>query len=128
MVIHTGKCHCGAIRFEVEAPEVIDAIECNCSICELTGYLHLIVPVSRFRLIEGDEFITKYTFNTHTAEHMFCKICGIKPFYIPRSNPDGFDINVRCLDKDRIRNIHIEKFDGKNWEENARDLSHLSKD
>lgn len=127
MVIHTGQCHCGAIRFEVEAPEAIDAIECNCSICELTGYLHLIVPASRFRLIEGDKFITVYTFNTHTAKHTFCKICGIKPFYIPRSNPDGYDINVRCLDKDRIRNIYIEKFDGKNWEENARELFHLSK-
>lgn len=128
MTLHKGSCHCGAVSFEVEAPEVIDAIECNCSICKLTGYLHLIVPASRFRFIKGKGSLTTYTFNTGVAKHTFCSICGIKPFYIPRSNPDGYDINVRCLDASTIKNINIEKFDGRNWEKNAEELSHLSEE
>lgn len=128
MVTHGGACHCGAVKFEVDAPEELDIIECNCSICEMAGFLHLIVPASRFRLIDGKDFLTTYTFNTGVAKHTFCKRCGIKPFYIPRSNPDGYDVNVRCLDKDRIKNINIEQFDGKNWEENADRLSGLSHD
>jgi hypothetical protein len=128
MTLHKGSCHCGAVSFEVEAPEVINAIECNCSICKLTGYLHLIVPASRFRLIKGKGSLTTYTFNTGVAKHTFCSICGIKPFYIPRSNPDGYDINVRCLDASTIKNINIEKIDGRNWEKNAEELSHLSEE
>ncbi len=128
MTLHKGRCHCGAVRFEVEAPQVINAIECNCSICRLTGYLHLIVPASKFRLGQGKESLTTYTFNTGIAKHTFCKICGIKPFYIPRSNPDGYDVNVRCLDNIRIKSINIKKFDGMNWEQNAKVLGHLSKE
>jgi len=98
-MIYQGSCHCGASTFEVEAPEHIEADECNCSICTKSGFLHLIVPPSRFRLLTGREFITTYQFNTGTAKHTFCRVCGIKPFYTPRSNPDGIDINVHCLDR-----------------------------
>jgi len=94
----------------------------------MTGFLHLIVPASRFRLLEGGEYLTTYTFNTGVAKHTFCKNCGIKPFYIPRSNPDGFDINLKCLKKDKIKDIEVKQFDGRNWEENAGELSHLSED
>ena len=128
MVIHSGSCHCGAVKFEVKAPEIINAVKCNCSICEMTGYLHLIVPASRFRILGGSESLTTYTFNTGTAKHTFCKYCGIKPFYIPRSNPDGYDININCLDKDKIKDIKVELFDGRNWEKYAGKLSHLSKE
>ena len=69
----------------------------NCSVCRMTGFLHLIVPRSKFKLLLGSEFITTYQFNTGVAKHQFCKVCGIKSFYIPRSNPDGVDVNVRCL-------------------------------
>lgn len=124
-MLHTGSCHCGAVAFEVEAPDDIVAQDCNCSLCAKAGFLHLIVPAQKFRITRGAENLTTYTFNTGTAKHTFCKICGIKPFYIPRSNPDGIDINVRCLDTPP-RTLTIEPFDGRNWEQNAAALAHLS--
>ncbi len=123
---HKGKCHCGAVRFEVRLQESIEALECNCSICKMTGYLHVIVPASRFKLLEGNEVLTTYTFNTHKAKHRFCKICGIKSFYIPRSHPHGFSINLRCLDNSQFKEIRIIKFDGHNLEENAGELKELT--
>jgi hypothetical protein len=127
MMIYKGGCHCGVVQFEVEAPEEIECQDCNCSICSKSGYLHLIVPKSKFRLIEGEANLTTYTFGTAEAKHKFCKTCGIKSFYIPRSNPEGYDINVRCLDP-QPRKIMVEEFDGKNWESHAHKLSHLSKE
>ena len=124
---YKGSCHCGAIQFEAEAPEEVECQDCNCSICSKSGYLHLIVPESRFRLLQGEANLSTYTFDSGEAKHKFCKICGIKSFYIPRSNPDGYDVNVRCLDP-QPEKISIEPFDGKNWEQHAHKLSHLSKE
>ena len=124
---YQGGCHCGAVRFEVEFEEPIEVEDCNCSICAKTGFLHLIVPLSRFRLLQGKDNITTYTFNSGIAKHTFCKVCGIKPFYTPRSNPDGVDINVHCLDE-RPKKMNIVVFDGQNWEQNAHTLAHKSKD
>ncbi len=124
----SGGCHCGAVRFEVDLPQnSLTVQECNCSICRKSGFLHLIVPASRFRLIKGADALSVYKFNTYTAKHTFCRICGIKPFYVPRSNPDGYDVNVRCFDAEPA-NMKIEPFDGVNWEKNAAGLSHLSKE
>jgi len=128
LIKHTGGCHCGRIRFEVDAPAEIEAVECNCSICSKTGYLHLIVPESRFRLLKGAESLTTYTFNTGVARHLFCRVCGIKSFYVPRSNPDGYSINVRCLDRSSIRSITTRQFEGQSWEAHAAELTHLSSD
>lgn len=127
-MIHKGSCHCKSIQFSVEAPEKITVQQCNCSICSMTGFLHLIIPKSSFKLIKGKENLTTYTFNTGIAKHTFCKTCGIKAFYVPRSNPDGYSINLLCLDQTGFKDIRIEEFDGKNWEENAGKLEHLSKD
>jgi len=127
MMIYAGGCHCGAVRFEVEAPERFTALDCNCSLCAMTGFLHLIVPKSRFRLVKGEESITTYTFNTGVAKHMFCRTCGIKSFYVPRSNPDGIDVNVRCLDAPP-KDMAIEPFDGRNWEKDGASLAHLSRE
>jgi hypothetical protein len=124
---YQGSCHCGGIQFEVEAPDDLQVEECNCSICAKSGFLHLIVPKSKFRLLSAEEHISTYTFNTGVAKHMFCRICGIKPFYIPRSNPDGYDINVRCLDT-KPRSITIEQFDGQKWENHAHKLAHKSRE
>jgi hypothetical protein len=126
-LIYRGGCHCGAVRFEVEAPEVIEADLCNCSICLKSGYLHLIVPLNHFRLLSGRDSLTTYTFNTGVAQHTFCKTCGIKPFYTPRSNPDGIDINVNCLDSVPSE-VQITEFDGRNWEQHAHRLAHKSRD
>lgn len=121
----TGGCHCGAVRFEVQTPDEIELVECNCSMCSKTGYLHLIVPRSRFKLIKGKTRLTTYTFNTGTAKHLFCSICGIKSFYIPRSHPDGYSVNFRCLDKSDFHSIITTEFDGRQWEDNAGTLAPL---
>lgn len=128
LVVHHGGCHCGRVRYEVDAPAAIQALDCNCSLCRMTGFLHLIVPHARFRLLQGDEFLTTYAFNTGVAKHRFCNVCGIKSFYVPRSNPDGIDVNVRCLDPGSIASVSIAPFDGKNWERNAAAIAHLSHD
>ena len=116
MILHTGGCHCGRVRFEVDAPAELTVSECNCSICARTGYLHLVVPRSRFRLLQGDESLTTYTFNTGIAKHTFCATCGIKPFYVPRSHPDGFSVNARCIDSPTVKGMRITPIDGRNWE------------
>ena len=123
-----GGCHCGAVRFEAELPAVVEAQRCNCSICEKTGFVHMIVPESRFRLLKGGEALTSYAFNTGVARHLFCKVCGIKSFYRPRSNPDGWSVNARCLDDVEGLDIRIEAFDGRNWEAHGASLAHLSQD
>ena len=126
-VTHRGGCHCGRVAFEVDAPARIEAIECNCSICRMTGFLHLIVPASRFRLLRGADDLAEYTFNTGVAKHTFCRVCGVKPFYIPRSNPDGFDVNVHCLDRKTIAGIDITPFDDARRDENTAAIQHLSR-
>jgi hypothetical protein len=128
LIKHKGGCHCGRVRFEVEGPADMEAVECNCSICARTGFLHLIVPKSRFTLIQGSESLSTYTFNTGIARHLFCNVCGVKSFYIPRSNPDGYSVNVRCLDRDKINSITVTRFDGENWEKHATELAALSRD
>lgn len=125
-VTHRGGCHCRRVKFEVDATANIVVQDCNCSLCSLSGFLHLIVPRSSFRLISGHEFLTEYTFNTGVAKHIFCKVCGIKSFYIPRSNPDGVDVNARCLESGTVTKMTVEAFDGQNWEDNAAQLAHLS--
>jgi hypothetical protein len=113
----TGGCHCGAVRFEVLAPDEIEARECNCSVCRMTGYLHLIVEKERFRLTKGTDRIATYSFNTATAKHHFCSVCGVKSFYVPRSKPDGYSVNLRGFDDRQVRVTHIVPFDGRNWEQ-----------
>jgi len=112
----------------VDAPAELEAQLCNCSICSMTAYLHLIVPTSRFHLVQGAQDLTTYTFNTEVAQHRFCIHCGIKSFYIPRSNPDGVSVNVRCLEPETIAKIRITDFDGRNWEKHADELKHFSEE
>lgn len=126
-MIYKGSCHCQAITFEVEAREELEADLCNCSICTKSGYLHLIVPLSKFKLRSGADAISTYTFGSGVAKHTFCRVCGVKPFYTPRSNPDGIDINVNCLDT-KPMSLKVTEFDGKNWEQHAHNLAHKSKE
>lgn len=116
MTRHTGGCHCGCVRFEVLAPAQLEVTDCNCSICSKAGYLHLIVPKTQFKLLSGAEALTTYQFNTQTAKHLFCSVCGIKSFYVPRSHPDAYSVNARCLDAGTVRDLKIRQMDGVNWE------------
>lgn len=90
--------------------------ECNCSICSKSGYLHLIVPAESFKLLSGSDALSSYSFNTQTAKHLFCRTCGVKSFYVPRSHPDGFSVNVRCLDPGTVDAVAITKTNGREWE------------
>jgi hypothetical protein len=118
---YEGGCHCGVVRFKVKV-EKPEATDCNCSICTKKGFLHLIVPAENFTLLQGEDELTTYTFNTGIAKHLFCRICGIHSFYRPRSHPDSFDVNVHCLDGEVADRFHIVPFDGRNWEKNIEQL------
>jgi len=116
MITHTGSCHCGRVSFEVLAPAKLQVSECNCSMCSKAGFLHLVVPANRFKLLSGSEVLTTYRFNKETANHLFCSVCGIKSFYVPRSHPDGFSVNARCLDSETVEEITVTQINGRDWE------------
>lgn len=121
MINHHGGCHCGRVRFRVTA-ELTRVTDCNCSICAKKGFLHFIVAREQFELLAGAVDLVTYRFNTGIASHQFCRHCGIHPFYVPRSDPDKIDVNVRCLDGVDVDGLELIAFDGKNWEEaNSRD-------
>lgn len=111
LIIHRGGCHCRRVRFEVDASTKPEVLECNCSICAMSGFLHLVVPASRFRLLSGADDLSEYTFNTGTARHLFCRHCGVKSFYVPRSHPGGFSVNGRCLDAGTVAWFNVTPFD-----------------
>ena len=128
LVTHRGGCHCRRVRFEVDAPAELRVLDCNCSICRMSGFLHLIVPAARFRLLCGAEALVEYTFNTGAAKHRFCRHCGIKAFYVPRSHPDGIDVNARCLDPGTVAGLVVAPFDDNDREAATIAVAHLSRD
>ena len=113
----SGGCHCGAVRFEAELPESVEVLDCNCSICSMTGFRHLIVPHDDFRLLSGKDALTSYRFGTGAAEHLFCSRCGIKSFYQPRSHPNAWSVNLNALDDPGALKVEARAFDGRNWEQ-----------
>ncbi|WP_226996460.1 GFA family protein [Thalassotalea crassostreae] len=126
MAIYSGGCHCGNVKFEIDVDESTTLHSCNCSICSMTGYIHLIVPKTSFKLLTENNNLTCYQFNSKVAQHYFCSNCGIKSFYVPRSNPDGYSVNARCLDTTDWQQWSLEAFNGQDWESHAHKLSHLS--
>lgn len=119
----SGGCHCGAVRFHFDSPVDVELVDCNCSMCHRTGFLHMFVPHDIFMLECGDADLVSYRFGTETANHLFCRHCGIKSFYQPRSHPDAWSVNFRCLDEGHGLRPSIRPFDGRNdWEEARRDL------
>ncbi|MCO4769440.1 MAG: GFA family protein [Deltaproteobacteria bacterium] len=118
---YEGGCHCGAVRFAVTVRDRT-ALDCNCSICQKKGILHVIVDDADFDLLAGEQALCTYTFGTHTAKHQFCSVCGMHPFYRPRSHPDSWDVNARCLDGDALREFTVTPFDGRNWEDNVESI------
>jgi hypothetical protein len=110
------------VRFAVLAPAELEVADCNCSICSKSGYLHLIVEAARFTLLSGEQELVTYRFNTGVARHRFCRICGIKSFYVPRSHPEGYSVNARCLDPGTVRALQVRPFDGAHWEQSVAGL------
>ncbi len=117
-----GGCHCRAVRYEAEVPERVEILDCNCSICAMTGFRHLVVPHGDFTLLSGQNALTSYRFGTGAAEHLFCSICGVKSFYQPRSHPGAWSLNLNALDDPSGLEVSARAFDGRNWEEAAAGL------
>ena len=113
----SGGCHCKAVRFEADLPEAVEVLDCNCSICAATGFLHVVVPHACFHLLSGEQALTSYRFGTGAAEHLFCSICGIKSFYQPRSHPQAWSVNLNALDDATGLVVAIRPFDGRNWDQ-----------
>ena len=123
---YCGGCHCQSVRFSISIQKPIEEtkiILCNCSMCDKFGYLHLILPKNDVSFDTSFSQLTNYQFNTKTAKHYFCKTCGVKSFYQPRSHPDCWSVNARCLDDFSNSKFIIETFDGKNWEDNITKIS-----
>ncbi len=119
--VYQGGCHCKAVRFSIQLKQSVeksDITACNCSICEKVGFIHLIIPKNQFKLLTKWDDLANYQFNKKIAKHYFCKTCGVKSFYQPRSHPDCWSINVRCLDNIEAEHLTIDQFDGKNWQQN----------
>lgn len=112
-----GSCHCGAVRFAIRV-DLSRLTRCNCSICSKEGLLACYVPPDRFRLLQGEDELTLYQFNKKIANHFFCRRCGIHAFRNPRSYPDAYVVNVRCLDDFDLETAtyDVDLFDGRNWE------------
>lgn len=124
-LVCSGGCHCGAVRFRLRLPRRIEVRRCNCSICEMTGYVHLTVGKNDFQLLSGSERMREYRFNTGTARHLFCEVCGVKSYYVPRSHPDAFSVNLNCVELPGGIEVVWGEFDGRNWEANVHTIRHL---
>ena len=118
---YTGSCHCRGVEFKFKSDEFVQIWNCNCSICDMLNYQHLFVKHNLFELISGEELISEYNFESGSAKHYFCKKCGIKSFYQPRSHPEMFSINLRCVD-DPPEVKEIIHFDGINFEESIKKI------
>ncbi|EFN50805.1 hypothetical protein CHLNCDRAFT_28714 [Chlorella variabilis] len=116
LVTHQGQCHCGAVRFEFDAEPDLLAWDCDCDICAMKRNTHTIVPAARFRLLQGQDSLSCYQFNTRTAQHLFCTTCGICPFYRPRSNPDGYAVTIHCITSPTVASTRIRQIKGSEWE------------
>lgn len=116
MKTETGGCHCKKVRYEVEVDLAQPVIECNCSHCQIKGFLLSFVPATSFRLVSGEGDLTQYTFNTHKIGHLFCSTCGVQAFgkgEDSEGNPT-YAINVRSIDNIDLSVLNRLPYDGKN--------------
>lgn len=127
MAKHKGGCHCRAVQFEFDAPEEVRVTHCDCSVCNMTGFEHVFIPQEDVRFLSGKDKLTVYTFGTHAAKHMFCPVCGIKPLYIPRSHPECYSVNLRCVEAGTLSVGKTIEFNGQNWDENIEALREESR-
>jgi hypothetical protein len=114
MATYTGTCHCGAVRFEVEAVLEAGTLRCNCSICAKTRFWLAFVPAGRFRLLQGEEDLADYRFGAGRIRHRFCTRCGVKPFG-QTTDGQGVAVNVACLDDlspERLAALPVRYVDG----------------
>ena len=118
---YTGGCHCGGVKYKFKSDQSVEIWNCNCSICDMINYQHLFVKHELFELISGDDLLLEYKFESGSAKHFFCKRCGIKSFYQPRSHPEMYSINLKCVD-DPPEIKEVIYFDGINFEESIKNI------
>ena len=115
-----GSCHCGRVTFEVDA-NPCELTDCSCSLCRRKGSIYLkISEIDALRILSGEAELSVYEFNTKTAKHYFCRVCGIHPFHRPRFAPERWSVNARCLEDLDLSAYPHTTFDGRNWERSAR--------
>lgn len=95
--LYQGSCHCGAVKFSVKSALTATA-RCNCSLCRRKGAVMTVAAPEDFQLLCGEDSLSVYQWNTRTAKHYFCRVCGIYTFHRPRTNPDVYRVNVGCLE------------------------------
>ena len=115
MPTYKGSCHCGAAQSEVDIPNLKQVRVCDCSICTKRGALNIRVNAQDFRLLSKLEDLTLYQYHTMTAKNYFCPVCGIMPFRCPRTAPDVWTVNARCLDGVDLEALEIEKIYGSQY-------------
>ena len=111
---HTGSCHCGAVRYEVET-DLEEVLECNCSHCYRKGFQLVFVAPDKFTLKQGEDAVGQYLFNRHNIRHSFCATCGVEP-YARGKGPDGSQmvaVNVRTLEDVEPWTVVTTRFDGR---------------
>ena len=115
-----GSCHCRRVTFEVDAnPSALT--DCNCSLCRRKGSIYLLIgEIQALRILSGEDHLASYRFHTGTAEHLFCRTCGVHPFHHPRFAPGRWSVNARCLEDFDLSRFPLTTFDGVNWEQSAR--------
>ncbi len=117
MQTFSGSCHCGAVTFEIDS-ELDKVAICKCSICQRRNAVMHRVAADRFRLLSGEDSLQLYQFNTGTAKHYFCKICGTYPFHRPRIAPEAYTVNVFCLDgvdRQVVAGLEVVEIDGRSF-------------
>lgn len=121
-----GTCHCGGVVFSAAATRQLTITLCNCGICYKSGHQELMVREEHFQLHQGQHYLKPYRFGDFVADHTFCAVCGIMPFYRPRSHPTGFrSVNARCLEFPPGIVFDYVEFDGKNWAESIAAGTHI---
>jgi hypothetical protein len=109
-----GSCHCGCVRFSVDADLPAKGISCNCSHCRRKGFLLAFFPRELFSLERGAESLTTYTFNRHSIRHQFCRVCGTQPFALGKQ-ADGTEtcaVNLLCVPSVELEKLEIQPVDG----------------
>ncbi|MGI9261584.1 MAG: GFA family protein [Woeseiaceae bacterium] len=108
---YSGSCHCGGVRFLAKL-DLKDCIVCDCSICTMKGAIMVRIPAADFEMLTSPDQLSEYRFNRKIARHFFCKTCGIFPFHRPRTRPELWGVNVRCLEDIKIDALDPERVHG----------------
>jgi hypothetical protein len=116
-MMHQGSCHCGAVRFHVDLDLAQPAITCNCSMCRRSGAMLMFVTPDLFTLEQGEDSLTTYKFNKNVIAHLFCKVCGVRPFARGKNQKGEpmIAVNVRTLDDVDVFQQPVKQVDGERF-------------